>query len=197
MFYPFARASEINLSAMKYMGKLLILSQATEYKFPTVAQQFDDLYMTPEMKHCLKPSLFEFDVQSQSLVDWFDTPIEFDITDERTRFEWTAAVIMYRQLSDSFNRFGESVPTTASPLHSRSFEYTCQTLEVLLKCSASARKLADEENFVLCIVDQMIQICEAVRGSFSDFARQNGNAKVIVCFLPTMQTVFVQANSSK
>lgn len=181
-FAFFLVRSEINLSAMKYIGKLLILSQASEYKFPTVAQQIEDLQMTAPMKHCLKPILFEFDVQSQSLVDWFDAPVEFDTADESTQYEWMATVIMYRQLSDSFNRFGDCTLTkvTAATAHeNRSFEYTCQTLEVLLKCSESARKLADEENFLLCIVDQMIQICEAVHGSFSDFARQNGNAKVI------------------
>lgn len=167
---------------MKYVGKLLIISQVDEYKFTTFAQQLDELYVTPEVKRTLKLCLFDFDIQSQSLVDWIDTSIELDTSNDSSRFEWMAATIIYKQLSDTFIRFGEHIPIesalTSASYESRAYEFTCQTLEALLKCSSATRKLADEENFLLCIIEQMIQIFDAVRGSFSEFARQHGNAKV-------------------
>lgn len=167
---------------MKYVGKLLIMSQVDEYKFTTVAQQLEELYVTPEIKDALKMCIFDFEIQSQSLVDWIDTCIELDIDTDASRFEWLAATIMYKQLSDSFVRFGEHIPiesaSTVSSYESRAYEYTCQMLEALLKCSSATRKLADEEHFLLCIIEQMIQIFDTVRGSFSEFARQHGNAKV-------------------
>lgn len=165
---------------MKYFGKLLITSQSSNYKFTTFAQQINKLYLTPQLKESLKPGLFGFDIQSQSLFDWFD------MNNELPRFEWLATTIVYRQLSDSFTHFGENMITD-----NHAYEYTCQTIEALLKCSPSVRKLADDENFMLAIIEHMMQIFDAVHGSFSDYIRQYGNAKVkwFVFFITLLENI--------
>lgn len=171
---------EINLAAMKYFGKLLIISQSNNYKFTTFAEQINELYLTPQLKDSLKPGLFEFEIQSQSLFDWFD------MNNESPRFEWMAITVVYRQLSDLFTHFGEKMT-----VDNHAYEYTCQTIEALLKCAPSVRKLANDDNFLLCICDHIMQILDMVHGSFSDYIRQYGNAKVkwFVFFITLLENI--------
>lgn len=147
-----------------------------EYKFKTIAEQFDELDVTPQIKTTLEKFIFDAEIQSQSLVDWLE------ITSDENEIKVNAAVVLYNQLSDTFVQVAEKLSGESSVFYSldhRTYEFTCKTLEAFLKCSASARKMATEEKFLLSLVQQMMHIFDCVGGSFTDFARQHGNLKVI------------------
>lgn len=160
---------------MRFIVDLMIISQATSYPYETFAEQLNELRLSNKMKESTKKFMFNADISSQSVVNWFDS----SDTDE-SGDGLCATEILYSQLAELFERLSDSSSIKHFPGGNRDkcFEYTCKSLETLLKCSDKARALATEDKFVLSIVEQMEEIYNHVGGSFTNFVRKSGNVKV-------------------
>lgn len=156
---------------MRFIIDLMILSQSSNYNFITFADQVNEMPLSANIKESTRKFIFNRDIISQSVVNW----LESTDTDELC-----AAEILYGQLANLFERFNDNSQIKQIPVANREkcFTFNCKALETLLKCSERARKIATEERFLLSIVDQMEKISTAIGGSFTDFIRRNGNAKV-------------------
>lgn len=146
------------------MTNLLVVSQSDEFKFKTFADCLNELEITEEMELSANRLVTDGQIKSQSIVD-----LIAESNDEDERF---AVDILYRLLVGLFVE-----PPTQSD--GKMHENVCKTLEALLKCSLRVRHIANEENFLLHIVEQMDKVAESMGGSYTEFVRKHGNAKVI------------------
>lgn len=165
------KISDINISIMRFITDLLILCQSSNYNFVTLADHLNEVPLTAHVKESTRKFIFNTDIISQSVVNWLESSDSDEIC---------SAEILYGQLANLFERFNDTSQIKQIPVRNREKCYaaTCKALETLLKCSDKARKIATKERFLLSIVVQMENISANVGGSFTDFIRRNGNAKV-------------------
>lgn len=182
-------SKDINVSVMKYIITLLVMSQCGVYKFETFSDQLNELIITPEMKAITKQYIFETDNISQSIVNWLETSDidEAASVDSRNGSDLPdgsyAPDILYKQLSELYIEFSESIQLIDSHKRDalekhRMHDYVCKTLEAIFKCSYRVRALGTAQNFLLCIVEQIENICKQIGGNFNDYARHHGSLKV-------------------
>lgn len=165
--------SDINVPVMRFIIDLLIISQTTVHPFDTFAEQLNDLRLSAQVKESTKKFMFNADISSQSVVNWFES----SDTEETDDYVF-ATEILFSQLAELFGRFCDPSSNKLLPNRDKCFVYTCKSLETLLKCSDKARTIATEDKFLLSIVGQMEDIVSDVGGSFTEFVRKYGNGKV-------------------
>lgn len=102
-------------------------------------------------------------IKSQSIVNLID-----DSSGENERF---AVDILYRLLVGLFVQPSANIETKVH-------ENVCKTLEALLKCSTRIRYIATEEKFSLQVIEQMGKVVDSIGGSWAEYVRRHGNAKV-------------------
>lgn len=161
---------------MRFIVDLMIVSQTTSYPYETFADQLNELRLSNKVKESTKKFMFNADISSQSVVNWFESSDTEESSDGLCATE-----ILYSQLAELFERFSDSSAIKQFPAGRRDkcFEYTCKSLETILKCSDKARALATEHKLVLSVVEQMEEVHNHVGGSFTNFVRKSGTAKVI------------------
>lgn len=161
---------------MRFIIDLMIISQTTVYPFETFAEQLNELRLSERVKESTKKFIFSAAISSQLVVNWTDSS-DVEESDDGT----FATEILFGQLAELFElKFSNmsSIKSLTATNREKCFEYTCKSLETLLKCSDKARAIATGQDFVLTVVDQMGEVCDNVGGSFTEFVRKNGNAKV-------------------
>lgn len=163
------------MPVMRFITELMIISQSTNYSFMTFADHLNETTLSTKVKDSTKNFIFHTDIISQSVVNWLETPN----TDQPNDAVY-ATEIIFRQLTNFFEKFNDNAQIKKSPSgnEEKCFEYCCKTLEMLLKCSEKARSIATQERFMLSIVDQMENIYACIGGSFTEYNRRSGNAKV-------------------
>lgn len=156
---------------MRFITDLMIVSQSGNYNYLTFSDQLNETPVSIHVKESTKKFIFNTTIISQSVVDWLDSSDSDKIC---------AAEIMFEQLANLFERFKDisQIKHIAVENRDKCFAANCKALETLLKCSNRARKIATNKRFLLSIVDQMEQISTDIGGSFTDYIRRNGNAKV-------------------
>lgn len=161
---------------MRFIVELMIISQNNNHYGQTFTDQLNELQLSAKVKDTVKKFIFNTDVSSQSIVNWYESLETGQSNDE----EIYATEILYRQLAELFERFGECSTVNVLPLENRDkcFEYVCKSLETLLKCSEKARVLATKDRFVLSIVEQMEGVYNEMGGSFRELVRKSSNDKV-------------------
>lgn len=165
---------EIGIGVMKFITKLLIVSQA-DYEFRTFADQLNALTITTNMKETIRGFFYNSNIISQTLVNCLENAEDAESSDV------DANIILYEQLIDLFEKHSKdamtrTLQTDSQPKHSN-FEYLCPLLAALFKWSDRFRALGTADNFILTIVEQMERIHGCVDGSFTDFIRRNGIGK--------------------
>lgn len=160
---------------MRFIVDLMIISQSASYPFETFVEQLNELKLSVKVKKSIKKFMFNADISSQAVVNWFESSDTEESVDG-----FAATEILYSQLAELFERFCDpsSIKQMTIGSSDKCFEFTCKSLETLLKCSEKARAIATHDQFVLSIVEQMEQIFTNVNGSFTDFVRKSNNAKV-------------------
>lgn len=156
---------------MRFIHDLLVVSQASTFNFATFADLLNEVPLTANIKELTRKFIFNTDIISQNVVDWLGNSDSEVIC---------AAELLFEQLANLFERFNDDSQIKSIPVGKREkcFNDTCKALKTLLLCSERARKIAAEERFLLSIVIQMENICSSIGGSFTDYIRRNGNAKV-------------------
>lgn len=161
---------------MRFITNMMIISQASDYQFATFAQLLNDMHLSANIRESTQKFVFNVDFISQSIVDWLDGSETDSPNDEPYVTE-----LLYKRLSELFEHFSYSSTNKQPPIvenQYKCFEFTCQTLETLLKCSNKARILATEDSFIIAIVEKMENIFASVGGSLTDYVRKCGNLKV-------------------
>lgn len=160
---------------MRFIIELMIISQNANHDCQTFTDQLNDLQLTVNVKETVKKFIFNADVNSQTVVNWYESS-DTDQTNDKVY----ATEILFRQLSELFERFSDGSSIKVLPLESRdkSFEYVCKSLETLLKCSDKARALATDDHFLLLIVEQLDGVHSSMGGSFRELVRKSSNDKV-------------------
>lgn len=168
-------SSDVQIPVMRFIIEMMIISQNSNQYCSTFTDQLNDLHLTVNVKSMVKKFIFSADVNSQSVVNWYESS-DTDQANDKVY----ATEILFRQLSELFEQFSDGSLLKVLPLESRDkcFEYICKTLETLLKCSEKARALATDDQFLLCIVEQMDGVYSSMGGSFREFVRKNSNDKV-------------------
>lgn len=156
---------------MRFITDLMIVSQANNYNFVTFGDLLNETQASASVKEATRKFIFNRDIISQSVVDWVESADSDEIS---------MAEILFGQLVNLFERFNDNSAIKEPPVAKRDMCFTsnCKALETLLNCSEKARIIAREERFLLSIVDQMEKIHTNIGGSFTDYIRRNGNAKV-------------------
>lgn len=169
---------------MRFMIELMIISQNTNLHCKTFTDQLNELQLTAKIKETVKKFVFNADVNSQSVVNWYESA-----DTEQTDDEVYATEILFRQLAELFDGFSDCSNDKVLPAESRDkcFEYVCKSLETLLKCSDKARVLATEDHFLLSIVEQMDGVYSSMGGSFRELVRKSSNDKVSEVHFSCMQ----------
>lgn len=162
---------------MRFITDMMISGQTIDH-FVTFAQLLNEMRLIASIKEPTRKFIFSTDIISQSIVNWLEGSEreQSDDDDEPHVME-----MLYKQLSELFERFSNSSTMKQLSIaenQDRCFEYTCKALEMLLKCSEKAQKMASDDRFVLSIVEQMEKVLSSVGGSLIEFVRKCGNAKV-------------------
>lgn len=165
---------DVNVPVMRFLIEMMIISQGV-HGCRTFTEQLNDLPLSVHVKDSVNKFIFNADVSSQCVVNWYES---IDI--EQSPDEMYATEILYRQLAELFERFSDcnSVNVLPSECRAKCFEFVCKSLETLLKCSDKARALATNDQFVLSIVEQMDGVYNAMGGGFKEFVRKSSNEKV-------------------
>lgn len=144
-----------------------------EYSFVTFADLLNEVPLSANVKESTRRFIFNGNNISQRLANWVDGS-------ESAENQICAAEIIYGQLINLFERFDDNLSNKHLEIDSNEscWEYCCKAIEALLKCSKRARILATNDQFLLAIVEQMGKVSLSVGGSFTEFVRKNGNAKV-------------------
>lgn len=160
---------------MRFITDLMIISQNSDYPFTTFVEYLNEMKLSPSIMESAKKFMFNADLSSQAVVNWFEGS-----DTEQSDDAMYATEILYRQLAELFDRFSDIASIKQIPAANRDkcFEFTCKSLETLLKCSGRARILAAQQNFALLIIEQMQDVYSSIDGSFTEFVRKNGNSKV-------------------
>lgn len=169
------RSADVQIPVMRFIIEMMIISQNGNHYCSTFTDQLNDLHLTVSVKEMVKKFIFSADVNSQSVVNWYESS-DTDQTNDRVY----ATEIIFRQLSELFEQFSDSSLVKVLPVENpeRCFEYVCKTLETILKCSDKARALATNDQFLLCIVEQMDGVYTSMGGSFRELVRKSSNDKV-------------------
>lgn len=167
-------SKDVHIPVMRFIIELMIISQNANHYCSTFTDQLNDMLLTTNIKETVKKFIFNADVNSQSVVNWYES------SEDQTNDRVYATEILFRQLSELFERFSDGSSIKVLPLESRekSFEYVCKSLETLLKCSDKARALATEDQFLLSIVEQMDAVYSSMGGNFRELVRKSSNEKV-------------------
>lgn len=179
ILWNFSIDLDVNIPVMRFIIEMMIISQNVHY-CPTFTEQLNDLQLSDRVKETVNKFLFNADVSSQSVVNWYES-----LDNEQTTDEVYATEILYRQLAELFERFNDcdSVKVLASDSRVKCFEYVCKSLETLLKCSDKARAVATNDRFVLSIVEQIEGVYNDMGGGgFKEFVRKSSNDKVSAHF---------------
>lgn len=160
---------------MRFVIELMIISQNTNHYCQTFTDQLNELQLSVRVKETVKKFIFNADVSSQSVVNWYES-----LDTEQSSDEVYATEILYRQLAELFERFSDfsSIKVLPSENQDKCFEYVCKSLETLLKCSDKARILAVNDQFLLSIVEQIDGVHCGMGGSFRELVRKSSNDKV-------------------
>lgn len=166
---------DVQIPVMRFIIELMIISQNANHYCRTFTDQLNDLQLTVNVRETVKKFIFNADVNSQSVVNWYESSDPDQANDKVYATE-----ILFRQLSELFDRFSDVASIKVSPLESRDrcFEYVCKSLETLLKCSDRARALATDDQFLLLIVEQMNDVYSSMGGSFRELVRKSSSDKV-------------------
>lgn len=151
------------IPVLRILTNLLVVSQSDEFKFKTFADCLNGLEINEDMEASANQLITDGQINSQSIVD-----LIAESNDDEERF---AVDILYRQLAELF-----VAPPSQS--EAKMHENVCKTLEALLKCSPRIRSIASDENFMLHIVEQMGKVVDSIGGSWAEYVRKYGNAKV-------------------
>lgn len=150
-----------------------MLSQISDYPFVTFTELLNEVKLSANVKESTRKFIFNGNNISQRLVDWIEC--------SESENAICVSELIYGQLANFFERYDECESTKHKlPENTKEnrFEYCCKALEELLKCSKPARTLATKDRFLILIVEKMEKISICVGGSFTEFVRRNGNAKV-------------------
>lgn len=168
-------STDINIPVMRFIIELMIISQNANHYCHTFTDQLNELQLTVNVKETVKKFIFNADVSSQSVVNWYESS-----DTEQSNDDVYATEILYRQLAELFERFSDCSSIKVLPSESRDkcFEYVCKSLETLLKCSDKARVLATNDQFLLSIVEQIDGVYSGMGGNFRELVRKSSNDKV-------------------
>lgn len=162
---------EINIAVMKYMTKMLIMSQSKSI-FPNFSEQLNSLKITQNVKESIQSYFYKSNVISQTLGDWLESA-------DNDKYEISFTCVLFEQLSDLFEKYNDlSMEQITQNQKDHSFEYLCHFLSITLKSSKQFRDSATSERFILTIIQQMEQIYHSIDGSFTEYVRRNGSSKV-------------------
>lgn len=148
---------------LRILTNLLVVSQSDEFKFKTFADCLNGLEINEDMEVSANQLVTDGQINSQSIVN-----LIAESNDDEERF---AVDILYRLLVDLFV---QSPTQSDGKMH----ENVCKTLEALLKCSTRIRSIASDEKFLLQIIEQMGKVMESIDGSWAEYVRRHGLAKV-------------------
>lgn len=162
---------DISIPIMRFFTEMMIISQNVHH-CQTFTEQLNELRLSIKIKETVKRFIFNADISSQAVVNWYETEPPID--------EKYATEILYRQLAELFEHFHDSASVKIIPSECRDkcFEYVCKSLETLLKCSDKARALATNDEFVLSIVIQIEGVYNNMGGGLKEFVRKTSNDKV-------------------
>lgn len=162
---------EINIAVMKYMTKMLIMSQSKSI-FSNFSEQLNSLKITRNVKESIRSYFYKSNVISQTLGDWLESA-------DNDKYEISFTCVLFEQLSDLFEKYNDlSTVQISQNRKDPSFEYLCHFLSIMLKSSRQFRDSAASERFILTVVQQMEQIYHSIDGSFTEYVRRNGSLKV-------------------
>lgn len=157
------RLADTRTPVLRILTNLLVVSQSDEFKFKTFADYLNELEINEDVELSANRLVTDGKINSQSIVN-----LIAESNDEEERF---AIDILYRLLVGLFVQ-----PPAQSEL--KMYENVCKTLEALLKCSARTRNIATDEKFMLQIIDRMENVADSIGGSWAEYVRRYGSAKV-------------------
>lgn len=156
--------SEMTIPVLRLLTNFLVASQLNDVKFHTIIDHLMDLKLNDEMETSMNRLITDGKIKSQSIVDLLETS-----DDECENY---AIDILLKLLIDLLDENKSIVDL--NKIH----EHTCKTLCLLLNVSPRARQIANDENVIVKIVQQMEDICDEIGMNCQNFVRKHGNAKV-------------------